>query len=429
MKIRLKNTKGITLIALVITIIIVLILAGTTMNMITSQDGILNKTIIAKERLNESVYEEIVNIVTQTARINEDGKIDNDILKKELDKQFGTGKYVWDENNMILTVDGKIYAIKSDGTVKEKVSELEKSQGKVLSTTETKTVKDEYGNEVRIPAGFKITYDADNVTQGVVIEDVAGGDSNSIGNQFVWIPLGKIYTDKSRTESEVKEIKLARYIFDKDGNIIKDRIQETAEGKIGTTSGYYFTEEKNIDSTFVASAKENKGYYIGRYEAGDSTATKSNKERNNSTEGILVCKAGQQVYNYITKENAKIKSENMYTEKTFKSDLINSFAWDTAILFEQIFDDRENKSIPYSQETGLTYGKPKTTGTSGDKICNIYDMAGNVLEWSTEKYSNNDTPCVNRGGRYINNDFYTSSRTVYKDNANITRGFRPILYL
>ena len=63
---------------------------------------------------------------------------------------------------------------------------------------------------------------------------------------------------------------------------------------------------------------------------------------------------------------------------TFSSDLINSYAWDTAIIFIQTFGG-ENEYYNQNKCTSVT-----TTGGNGDEYCNINDMSGNAHEWSTE---------------------------------------------
>ena len=70
-----------------------------------------------------------------------------------------------------------------------------------------------------------------------------------------------------------------------------------------------------------------------------------------------------------------------------ESDLTNSYAWDTAIVFIQ-----EMKNSNYANKTGGN-GTLKNTGETGDKICNIFDMAANLLEWTTE-YSTNTNSVV-----------------------------------
>ena len=90
---------------------------------------------------------------------------------------------------------------------------MDTAKNTVLSTKQNTDVYDEYGNKIVVPAGFKIRVDegtrtkgdanstATHVTEGIVIEDASG-------NQFVWIPVGKIYTDKAQTDSLAKTITL-----------------------------------------------------------------------------------------------------------------------------------------------------------------------------------------------------------------------------
>ena len=67
---------------------------------------------------------------------------------------------------------------------------------------ENMIIYDEYNNPVKVPAGFKLATDSGtDVTKGIVIEDV--GTKNK-GNQYVWIPIGKIYINE---DGEYKEIK------------------------------------------------------------------------------------------------------------------------------------------------------------------------------------------------------------------------------
>ena len=135
----------------------------------------------------------------------------------------------------------------------------------------------------------------------------------------------------------------------------------------------------------------------------------------------------------------------MYSaNNNFESDLINSYAWDTAILFLQEYDNRtdavkgnSNYKEKYSIQ-GLLSSGLKDTGTNApniadankDKICNVYDMAENCLELTTETFSDSDCPCVGRGGAGNESTCYTS----YRYNEGTTSAydalsFRPILYI
>lgn len=118
MKKVLKSSHGITLIALIITIIVLIILAAISISMLSSQDGILNKTTTAKESNKKAAIEEKLKLAVQSSMMNENGEVSKDELKTELDKQFGTEKYEFNSNRMIITIDEISYAI-NNGEVKE----------------------------------------------------------------------------------------------------------------------------------------------------------------------------------------------------------------------------------------------------------------------------------------------------------------------
>ena len=185
---------------------------------------------------------------------------------------------------------------------------------------------------------------------------------------------------------------------------------------------------KNI-TNFKNSVTANGGYYIGRYEA--RTTTPRNDIGNDLTQ--ITEKGTDQVYNYVTQQQAAEQAQEMYTSNNFTSDLMNSYAWDTATLFLQICG---NNDTPYSRKTSVN-GSLASKGTNAvdytgtrDKQCNVYDMASNILEWTTETSSYSDNPCVSRGGFYNVSIFCTSYR-IYDiaSSSLISSGFRPLLYL
>ena len=115
----------------------------------------------------------------------------------------------------------------------------------------------------------------------------------------------------------------------------------------------------------------------------------------------------------------------MYTSNNFTSDLMNSYAWDTAITFIQDCTDKTN----YANQPSLNKSLSQT-GTTNDNPCNIFDMASNVSEWTTETYSDSDSPCVTRGGDYGYSDGYTSFRSRSNTSSSLSLvGFRPLLYV
>ncbi len=315
-----------------------------------------------------------------------------------------------------------------------------------LSTTENTILEDKYKNIIVLPAGFKINSEsADNVTGGVVIEDVS--HANTVGSEFVWIPVGTVYTNETGTASET--INLSRYTFAENGTatvygekqIAVNNNNEPCDANDENYLASFEEKEKsdlgntialNIEN-FKTKATKNHGYYIGRYVA------KTPIQRTSKIDELqqITVKKDDFIYDYVTEIQAASKSQEMYNGETkFTSDLMNSYAWDTAIVFLQIFDDRENNAIPYSRQTSSNSGKLAIQGTNHleienqDKICNIWDMASNVNEWTTETYSNSDVPCVARSGRWDTSIGYTSARGGGATNSSSDHaGFRPIIYL
>ena len=78
------------------------------------------------------------------------------------------------------------------------------------------------------------------------------------------------------------------------------------------------------------------------------------------------------------------------------SDLVNSYAWDTAIVFIQECSTKTKYAIQTRTSTSLY-----KTGTSSDVVCNIYDMNGNLMEYTTERSTyDGDKDPVPRGASY-----------------------------
>ncbi|MFQ9265094.1 MAG: hypothetical protein ACLR44_08450 [Clostridia bacterium] len=377
----LKNKdKGITLIALVITIIILLILAGISISALTNQG--LFKNAKAAQNATEKAEAE------QGQRLNEY----EDEINKYLENE--------DEHTKAF---------------KEKV-------GKVLSTTDNTEIKDAKNNKIVVPAGFKIVEGATTVDKGIVIEDVT--ETATKGSQFVWIPVGTI----TKADGTSVEINLNRYTFDSNGiptaqdsNVINSYYQELETSSKGNATAKSITNFKN-------SVVQNGGYYIGRYEA--RTATARNATGNALTQ--ITEKGTENVYNYVTQLQAAQLSQNMYNSDKFTSDLINSYAWDTAIVFIQNCGTNTKYSRQNRLNTSLAQtGTNSLTDTSKiDVQCNIYDMASNIVEWTTETSGYSSYPCVSRGGYYNDSDYCTSGRDYNNTSVSSSRvGFRPLLYL
>ena len=312
---------------------------------------------------------------------------------------------------------------------------------KGTETTNT-TVKDNLGNKVVVPAGFKVINPNDNVTNGIVVEDVTHEATK--GSQFVWIPVGDVIKDSARNK---ETITLGRYVFNEDGTIdtALSKKEPGEQLKAISISSYYFTEGLKDSTTsnthakdiaiFKTKAESNHGYYIGRYEARDKSATSARTSSSVET-NQLVCTANNYVYNYITQPKAAELSRGMYSDSNFESDLMNSYAWDTAIVFLQKFDNRANKTKPYSRQNSLN-NSLASQGTNNlsdaskqDVICNVYDMASNCYECTTETYSDSNSPCAIRGGFYSSSSYYESNRSSCDTNySSSILSFRSLLYM
>ena len=442
---KIKQKNGITLIALVITIIVLLILAGVSIAMLTGQNGILTQANNAKNETEQAnAKEKVESAVIATMSQSKRGTLDADKLVAEITNNYGgTATKTGTGFPVNTTVDGKSFTIDGDGNVTSTGSGNGPTGGTLGTVTgneeKNTTVQDSLGNQVVVPAGFEVVNPNDNVEDGIVVRDKT--HTKTAGSEFVWIPVGDVKTKNKGTIN----IELNRYTFDSNGKETKqgaDKINDyyTEDTAAKHDKNYENTIAKDIED-FKSKAESSHGYYIGRYEARDKDST-AERTRSSSTTNQLVCTADNYVYNYVTQSQAATLSRGMYEGTPFESDLINSYAWDTATLFLQTFDNRTNKDSlkKYSMQTSLntysdglaTQGTNKSDTSKQDKICNVYDMASNCFEWSTETSSYSGTyPCTLRGGSCYNSTYYTSRRSNFytTSSSRDDASFRPLLYL
>ena len=413
-----SKRTGITLIALVITIVVLLILAGVSINALFSDNGIIERAKNAQNKVDEAEKKDLEEINKLNNWLEENGGISN-----------SSG-----EDNPPTTTP--------------KTSTL-------VRTTVTKNTKaeDAYGNKITIPKGFKILAHSENTTTGDVtynysedhvpaVQDGIVIENEADGNQFVWVPVGTIKNKDNTTNT----ITLGRYsdFTMTNGVVASGQPVQVASVKNCTqtvTIGNYYQElstarvgNSAIDSTaenatarniaeFISTTLANGGYYIARFEASGTTSKISSKY-------------GQKVLVSITQPNAAKLAREMYgeikenDELVYASDLVNSYAWDTAIIFIQTYSGTSDYASQ-NKSTAL-----QNTGKNADKYCNIWDMSGNAYEWTTEystfSFDSYFSPYVIRGGCYYKDNslanFYASSRGN-STNPNSTYGLRPLLYV
>ncbi len=391
-----KGKRGITLIALVITIIVLLILAGVSIAILTGQNGILNQAQKAKEQTEYKSAEEKVKLAIMGAK-SDDGQMTVDELSREIG--YAGGSVTGTSFPVEIRINEHTFIIERNGLVENNT--LGTITGYEITNT---TVKDSLGNIVKVPAGFKIVNPTDTVPNGIIIQDV---DENRLtfGSEFVWIPVGTV----TKANGETEQITLGRYNFDSSGNPTEYNNNAfcTEDTEATHPSTCLNTIAKNID-TFKEKVSTSNGYYIGRYEARDKVASTA-RTNSASNSNPVVCTAKNYVYNWVTQQQAAQLSRNMYTGNNFESDLMNSYAWDTAIVYLQKFDTRENKK-PYSCTNSIN-STLAIQGTNKDEICNVYDMASNVCEWTTETCLADNYNTVARADSFLNKkNFCTAIR-------------------
>ena len=492
-----KEIKGITLITLAITIVVLIILAGVSINAVIGDDGIIKKAQNSANLTKEAEVKEAINrtilefyLTNDYATLEEflkakaeDGSIDS-VTKnadgtltvkkgnysvtvenktnssggnssggetqtpeitigeaKVVANSDGTGSAITEAasvylgNTLYITFSHSItggttvvdktipYAVTKNGTYTFTVTGTVngKSYTKNVSVTvnqfkdvyeymQTNTKLTYSDGEVWIPEGFKVAEDSASTVQGgVVIED-------KDGNQFVWVPVA--------TLADYKRTWYTGY----------DSFSEYSEA---------------LPEDEKTSVERYKGFYIGRYEAGDkeSTVAKTLRSSNDVTKTVTI-KANQAPYNYVTRTEAVSLAEGFATKQGYKAKtkLVSSYAWDTTIAFMQKVNSDYGSSseegnyidtkFSYTDITGAKQTKAKNSNVlvptgQTTPVCNIYDMGGNVWELTTESYSNTYIPCAIRGGYYSNSlaDFPAGFRYSNSDYAYDRIGFRLTLFM
>ena len=338
-----KNNKGITLVALVVTIVVLLILAGVSINLVLGNNGIIARAKDAETKSAEASQNDLKGMNGLVSEM--EGALAGNGSGNG--GAGGSGNNFVTENTPVTYPDGVVW----------------------------------------IPEGFKVAEDSASTVQGgVVIED-------KDRNQFVWVPVSTI-ADYKRTAYAKQDI---------------SSFSET------------LPEDEEI------SVERYKGFYIGRYEAGDKENTEAKTLRSSTdvTKTVTI-KANQAPYNYVTRTQAVSLAEGFATKQGYKAKtkLVSSYAWDTTIAFLQEVNsdygssskegNYNNTTFSYIDITGATKTKAKSSSVlvptgQTTPVCNIYDMGGNVWEWTTESTSSTSYPCTKRGGS-VNNNFTSPSR-------------------
>ena len=406
-KISIKQ-KTIIIIALILIVVILstIFTVNIMKNKNLSKEGYMGATANASSTLVASYIKKGITIggITGTLEILDT----SDATAKPEDIAWGKTGYVKGE--------------KVTGTRIDTVSQGK--EAKIYFDTNTRLI-DDLNNNVVIPEGFKIAEDSGTkVEDGIVIED-------KDGNQFVWIPAktGDGVTVHTKAKGDV--------------TIVYKRTD------YGKQYGSYSDYSETLPTDEKTSVNANGGYYIGRFEAGDKESTEAKTMRAGETENRTVTiKKDQVPYNYVSISNCKSLAERMSSTQGYsaKTKLVSSYAWDTAISIMQITNKDYGKSSEEGNYNDTTFYYTDITGAEKAKnngsntlvptgqtaaVCNIYDIGGNLWEYTTESSSYIGGQYTMRGGCYDNSYAVgpAGNRSNYDGNAYSAYGFRITLYL
>ena len=448
-----KQKKGITLIALVVTIVVLLILASVSITVVFGDDGILAMAKEAAEKTNKSMENDVEDIGKLQNTINDVTNNGWDVLKV----------------TAVTSADGRTVPV---------------PKGFVASSAT---------GENTVSGGFVIYEGSDAVTDANV------ENARKERNQFVWIPANGVSL-RYEQDKNTWESKTWRYNECKDHWTDVETEAEQAivkrEDSVAKYGGFYV-------GRYEAGVEESKDYK-------NDDNYKGSAENRNKSEGVElpVTKKERQAWNYVDQTNAKKLSEKMYASSTsVTSRLIDSYAWDTIChwfsdsdinvtdstswgnyldasfkikglyakysfyvnsgkyhwdlastynrtaegdIFEleagrTYTDTIEKPRKCYEIETGATIVDENGNEIDRNKAKNIYDFAGNMWEWTTEIEEHNKethqtesekesaTYAVLRGGCFFHAGDRQPAAHRNGDHevhvADFDAGFRPVLYL
>ena len=461
---KIRSTKGITLISLVVTIIILLILAGVSINLLLGENGIIKRAGQAKEEYENA---QIAEQETLNELEKQLGDYNKGLPNNTKDTEAGTEVKIPSEWYSTTSA----YVSTEDGSVVKKAV-------KVASVTAVATGN---GETVPVPNGFY--YVGGTINIGVVISDNPADKNKYVnytptGEVKEGIPSGVAYNEDGTVNTENSELKGNQFVW------IPVTANEYVKKDWGMANA---TWERQTNTAELPQIQKYGGFYIGRYEAGTSNinlSTGINFESQNTASnwandsfsirdglnhmvtGKITLKAGEIPYYHADYETALKLSNSMYQTEYVQSGLVTGTMWDAMTKFiagndntvvtSSTWGNYTNGNVTYTEGKGRyatvnssngamtsTFTKSdgnyyygiKTTAISEDvKKKNLYDIAGNLWEWTQEaSYPNNTAESYMLRGGSFNASFAdcpACCRAYRTATDTITDyGFRPALYI
>lgn len=441
-----KSAKGITLIALVITIIVLLILAGVSIAMLTGQNGILTQAQNAKTQNQVGEEKDAIGLAYNGVRTENRGEgVTAEELQTELRGNGYTNATAVGNADGTITVTfetGNVYTIGTNGEISGPTTgEITIDNAKdesMLEKKENSTVKVSDGT-FTLPGGFKVAQDSgETVEEGIVIVDASG-------NEFVWVPAevsemanmtsgtdangnqnyqGKLYnftstgaTEKTSYGQDTTSYREPDTVSNYDNNsdylkIIKDILTDQTD-KYTDINTFKKTMQEDYNK-MIKSISNYHGFYVSRYEM--------SKSSNNTAASVgnvtpIVNDSDNKWYGLYAYGKTYTNSAN-----SVESSMIWGSQYDAMMRWMQSGEHKVNVTLTGNRNTSTT-----TKASTTDVIKNIYDLYGCHYEWTLEALSNYSR--VLRGGPY--NYGYSPSCRNYGDSSNSVsnRSSRLTLYV
>ena len=455
-----KGKKGISLITLVITIIVIIILAAAVILTLNNNNPIENakeatfksdvKTLqseltmyISKQTvdtLGGFKAEELNLSETTTPKIEEVlTSIKSSGLKGKVEVQNGKLVYtgtIEKEEKLFKEIMGE--AIPGVVVTGESIYTSKNSEGKVDIAT--------------IPQGFKVSEKEEEQTIETGLVVIAPDES-----EFVWVPVPEselnLFAEEDGTNDENGNPNMRGKLwgFAKDGlntgteisyssngyrepDYLNDSIYDNNIDNLNIINGILGTSlavgtdlkalmQKEYNDIYN-SVKQYHGFYIGRYETGDLSKDKVVSKKGNEDIG------NQNWYTMYAKEK---KYATQLSGTKIKSNMIYGSQWDATMRWFAKSKDNNVSTYPVNAQNGVNANfsvNRKSTGSVGS-VNNIYDMAGNVYDWTVELHSSNNRVLHGYYYYHTNSDYwYTGLRSDSNPTNSIDRfGSRIALYL
>ena len=405
---KLTQKRGISLIVLIVTIIVIIILAAAVILTITKNNPVSS----AKEA---TFKEDMANI--------------QDELSMYISKKYTDDPTSFDKSSITLSGESMVTELPSTKKYKEKVSVI---KGKLVWNGETEN-NTEYKWFTEVTDGAtKKSASVRNEWKEKIAEEVDG------------VPVPKGFTYKEGTKDTGLVIK-----DDNDNEFVWVPATESTYAKDTSFPGPTPTGDDTLPNGITdetADVVKYGGFYIGRYEAGvpENQSTIDGKSSSTSNvKGVPVSKKEATVWTNIDYTNSKASAENMTSNEYVQTGLLTGKAWDTtchwiedslksinasaSLKDSRYYGNYKNSLSPANENSGT---KMKAGFSENWKTKNIYDLAGNVCEWTSEAYGSS---FIDRGGSY--NDDGSDGPVSFRHNPYYASfpysdvGFRPRLYI